>query len=527
MDLNKISLFLISALSIFAVYCALTIGLSWDEAFHHLNGNFRADYVKSLGKLKNYNVESVVRFYPGLYDTIHFVIANFFVKILSVKYLLEIKHLINITFSFFTLYGLFLISKKLFNKQVGYFAVLLCIANPFFFGHMSMNPKDAVICFPLIWFAYYTYCYCQNFNIINKKSFLYLIGAALFMGLGLGIRPTFIIIAFPIIFSALIYILKNSKYPIGKFSIKIVLHIFVFIIISIFLMILTWPQIHEQSFPLLYEVFFKSLNWFGPTLGLLNGEFYETANTPRTFFLTFFLFRMPIYILLVTIILAFSLMTSLKFYKKKFENFTSRMLVVLFTFLFPLIAAIILKVKIYDGIRLFLFIIPTLSLLGSLGVYYVFENFQNNKYAKIIGVGIAASFLLFLSRFIMITPYHYDYSNFLYFKFSNTQNLYEHDYWGTSYKELIKSIDKKTNLNNIKVTTCAADTTGIKYLLNRYMPGKAILVPIKEADYIMMINRLGYDTVTKQSCFDKYPGEEIITVKRLGVKLSVLRKLEK
>ena len=82
-------------------------------------------------------------------------------------------------------------------------------------------------------------------------------------------------------------------------------------------------------------------------------------------------------------------------------------------------------------------------------------------------------------------------------------------------------------MNNIKVTTCAADTTGIKYLLNRYMPGKAILVPIKEADYIMMINRLGYDTVTKQSCFDKYPGEEIITVKRLGVKLSVLRKLEK
>ena len=78
MDLNKISLFLISALSIFAVYCALTIGLSWDEAFHHLNGNFRADYVKSLGKLKNYNVESVVRFYPGLYDTIHFVIANLF-----------------------------------------------------------------------------------------------------------------------------------------------------------------------------------------------------------------------------------------------------------------------------------------------------------------------------------------------------------------------------------------------------------------------------------------------------------------
>ena len=86
---------------------------------------------------------------------------------------------------------------------------------------------------------------------------------------------------------------------------------------------------------------------------------------------------------------------------------------------------------------------------------------------------------------------------------------------------------KRTNLDKIKVTTCAADPTAIKYLLKKYLLGKAMLVPIQEADYIMMIDRLAYDVVNKHSCFDKHPGKEIIAVERLGVKLSVLRKLDK
>ena len=526
MDLNKISLFLISALSIFAVYCAFSIGLAWDEPFHHINGNFRADYLKSFGKLKNYNYESVTRFYPGLYDTINFALSNSLIKIFTAKYLFEIKHLINLTFSLFTIFGLFLLAKKIFNKNVGYLAALICLVNPFFFGHMSINPKDSIVCFSLVWFAYYTYCYCGSFNTISKKRILCLIAAGLFMGFGQGVRPTFFIITLPIILSALFYILKYSKYSTGKFLIKTFSDIVIFLVISVALMVLAWPQVLEGSYHLLKEVLFLSKNWTGPSLGIMNGEFYETANTPRTYILNFFIFRIPFFILIAISMLIISLIFDGKFYKKKFKNFKGKLIVIIFTFLFPILIAVFLKIKIYDGIRLFLFLIPIISIMTALSIYYVFENSKINKYIKIIKIGVIASFCLFLSRFIVLSPYHYDYSNFLNFNFKNTINLYEHDYWGTSYKELVQLISKNKDLSELKITTCAADPNGTRYLFRKYLGKKAILVPYEEADYIMMINRVGYDLIKKDSCFTMYPGEDIVSVNRLGVQLSVLRKIK-
>ena len=42
-----------------------------------------------------------------------------------------------------------------------------------------------------------------------------------------------------------------------------------------------------------------------------------------------------------------------------------------------------------------------------------------------------------------------------------------------------------------------------------------------------MINTVSNDINNKSSCFTQRPGQDIVSVKRLGVTLSVLRKLEK
>ena len=79
----------------------------------------------------------------------------------------------------------------------------------------------------------------------------------------------------------------------------------------------------------------------------------------------------------------------------------------------------------------------------------------------------------------------------------------------------------------MKITACAADANGTRYLFRKYLGKKAVLVPYEQADYIIMINRVGYDLINKHSCFTMYPGKEILAVNRLGVKLSILRKIEK
>ena len=102
MNLNKITLSLIFIFFIFAIFCSINIGMSWDEPQNHWQGAIRADYLKSLefGQF-NFKKGGWSEVEPGLYDTFHFAIASSLLKIFPGK-LIGIKHLINLTFSFLT-----------------------------------------------------------------------------------------------------------------------------------------------------------------------------------------------------------------------------------------------------------------------------------------------------------------------------------------------------------------------------------------------------------------------------------------
>ena len=63
--------------------------------------------------------------------------------------------------------------------------------------------------------------------------------------------------------------------------------------------------------------------------------------------------------------------------------------------------------------------------------------------------------------------------------------------------------------------------------VNKYSGKKVTFVPYEQANYIVMINTLSTDVNNKSTCFLLRPGKDIVAVNRLGVKLSVLRKLEK
>ena len=244
MTINRIAFCLIVIFSLFAVYCSVVIGMSWDEPTHHIGGALRMDYLKSFGQFNKFE-GGFLQYYPGLYDTISFVIADLLLKIFPGK-LVDIHHLTNLTISFFTLIGLFLLSKKIFNKEVAYLATLLCLVNPFFFGHMSMNPKDNIISFALVWFVYSTYMYCINFE---KKRLGFLILASLFMGFGLGVRVSFFIITIPIILPAIAFlILNNNKYQNYLSFKKISFDILIFVSISFFLMIVLKRILMEIDF---------------------------------------------------------------------------------------------------------------------------------------------------------------------------------------------------------------------------------------------------------------------------------------
>ena len=120
---------------LFAWGSSIIIGLSADEYFHHINGLVRYEFLVSLGEKKIFEFRNN-SIYPGLYDTLSYAIAQivFFInKKFYIGNIDIIMHFINVSFSTLSVLGLYLLTKKLFNKKIALITILLTLMNPFFF----------------------------------------------------------------------------------------------------------------------------------------------------------------------------------------------------------------------------------------------------------------------------------------------------------------------------------------------------------------------------------------------------------
>ncbi|AFS47732.1 Dolichyl-phosphate-mannose-protein mannosyltransferase [alpha proteobacterium HIMB5] len=379
-------LIFISALMILAWWSSLTIGLSSDEYFHHINGLKRYNFLVSFGEDRNFQFRNN-DLYPGLYDTISYTLSQIFYLINKNFYVNNIDfvmHFINVLFSSLSLLGLYIFTKKILDKNIALLSVFLTLANPFFFGHMGMNSKDTIIFFSLIWSTYFFYIY-----FLENEKIKHLILGSIFVGFGCGVRLPFLLVVFPVILSGFIFLIckyrLNYLYLIKKLS----LHVIIFFTLITSLVMICWPHFmvaieNKEGINFLLSNIERTLNFEGPRTGLINGQYYEVFNSPKTYFLKVFVFRFPIYFLILIF-----LFYALAFYKKKnnFEinsNLFIKFFLINIIIFFPIIITIIFGIGLYDNIRLFLFIIPFLAILGAFSLNHLINFFNKSVKLKFI-----------------------------------------------------------------------------------------------------------------------------------------------
>ena len=527
---NKLIVFLkiiILILIFFGLWNSLIIGASYDEPFHAADGIRRLRYLISFGEYQNYQY-ATNQFYPGLYDTlsssITYIISKFYPNFHN-NFFFNIKHFINFIFATISIYGLYSFI-KLFTKNelLALLSSLLTILNPFFFGHMGMNPKDIIIFFSLIWFLYFFYKY-----ISKERDLKNLIFFSIFIGFGCGIRISFLGIILPIILFGIVSYIKTFKYSIRKFFKKKILDIIVSLVIILFLILFTWPHLHQGNFNLFLETIRNSIFWqAGPKLGLINGIFYETSNTPKTYFLSFLLFKMPIYqslLFFISVILIILKKDILKKYVNKFSKFIFLNLFIIF---FTVLLTIVLNVKIYDGIRLFLFLIPFFCTICAISIIYFFLEFKKNYLNLITLVVFTLLTILSLNRFIALTPYQYSYLNYNFLNLDIASNKFENDYWNTSWKELINNLPdvvEGQKINNSNIAVCGGDANIVIYYFSKKNI-KINITSVTDADFIIMTDRASFSINDKRTCFDAYKGQDLLIVKRKDLILSKFTKIK-
>ena len=200
-------------LLIFSIYCALSIGQSWDENTQLFIGKVTLDYLFSLGKIDN------VYLYREYYSPIYWSLNYLLTQIFPSKYQIEASHLINLIFSLSAIIGIGKLSKELFNQKVGKIVFLILFFYPIFFGHMSFNGKDTILTFCHVWIFYLVIKYLKNQNIKDKAN-NYIIYIGMLTALATSIYLIFVGTLIPIFLFVLIEIFFSKKFISNNFDKK-------------------------------------------------------------------------------------------------------------------------------------------------------------------------------------------------------------------------------------------------------------------------------------------------------------------
>jgi len=139
--------------------------------------------------------------------------------------------------------------------------------------------------------------------------------------------------------------------------------------------------------------------------------------------------------------------------------------------------------------------------------------------------------ILYAINFFKINPYQYTYINSFNGKFSNNVKKFENDYWGLSIKELIKKFENNYEIDINKqynFAFCGINNDIATYYLDKIDKLSYTKVHNNENyDFIIMTNLNNGNRLTKpinvKSCYEDFLGTDLYSVKRLGLKLSILR----
>ena len=132
----------------------------------------------------------------------------------------------------------------------------------------------------------------------------------------------------------------------------------------------------------------------------------------RIYFLNIIIYRLPFYLTLLIIGSYLLIFTKKLLIKNQIKNFYQKFLIINLVGFFPILLALILGVNIYDNLRLFLFVIPFFSLIAAFSIEQFLNTFKISWNSKICLTIIIVLFSFSFYRFILLTPYQYDYVNY-------------------------------------------------------------------------------------------------------------------
>lgn len=504
----------------FSVYVAIIIGETWDENYHYEIGKITFNYIFSFGQINK------DLFYREVYSPLLWMVQYFISLIFPITYKTEVLHVINLFFALTAAFGLKKVTKILFNSKVSEYAFVLLLFYPVFFGHMSINSKDIFLASCHVWIFYYLLKYLRYPNSIRPIELKLKI--SILLAIGTGIQLLFIGSLLPIIlflfFDAFFFKKILKKEIIFK---KLIVDFFIVFTIFYLILILFWIDTHSNivTNPFNFISFmFSDAFKTGWSYNNLNGFYFESINTPINYFILLLFFKSPEFFIFLYICFFFAFIKKNKNFENYYESFNYKIIFIFSIISLPTIITLFITFPIYDGLRLFMWSIPYIMIPPAILLNILSLKKKLNKFIILL---TALLFVFYLYNFIKITPYQYTYLNIFTGNKNKVYQKFVNDYWGASLKELIANIKIEKN-TYLSISLCGVSKKLVERLLIKNNFSNFDFDSYDNSEYVIMTNRTIKNTehpYNISNCFDFLKGEDQTYVKRNGVILSTLRKI--
>ena len=127
-------------------------------------------------------------------------------------------------------------------------------------------------------------------------------------------------------------------------------------------MVLFWPHTHQNIFLQPFKLALESfLFGFGTPAVLFNGEIFHPNELPKSYILVNLFYKMPEFVILSFVIFLILFFKISLHFKNKFKGYNFKILTILLIIIFPNHLILASPYSAYDGLRLFLFLIPLVS----------------------------------------------------------------------------------------------------------------------------------------------------------------------
>jgi hypothetical protein len=437
-----------------ALFCVITCtgfstvgdyGMTWDEPFRFKGGDLKLAYYQSW--FAGEPMESPKDNYPGVFD-LPLALAHKWLPELGTRS--EKGHVWSFCFGLLGLLSAWRLTARIGGERAGFWALLLLVAVPRYYGHMFFNPKDIPLAST---YVFGVWALVELFSKLPKPSWWHVAWVGFAAGLAMSARIAGLLILGYFALFVLLYlcVLYVSRYRSGRDlnGIEVAkdcgywaLRGAVSGLIALLPVLIFWPAMHANPFERFGRTFetVQSYGWDG--MVLMDGGFWQAIDLPFYYIPYWLLFTIPESVLalfgLANVLGVMSILSYRRMSRwPRAAQFYPRLLL-LFVAVFPLCYLLWKDPVLYDGMRHFLFVVPPIACVAALGLEWLLRRSERcgRRLAHIglqLGAGVVC--VVVFIEMLALHPYQYVYFNQITGGLPAAYMRDETDYWGVSHQE--------------------------------------------------------------------------------------------